>query len=266
MTRGGTAPVETRTGGIQSIGRAFLVLETIAEAGGVLGLSQLATACDLPLATIHRQVRTLVDLGYLHQDASRRYSLSPRLIRLGESSAQMLHTFARPHLARLVEEIGETANLARLDGDAVVYVAQAPGRHSMRMFTEVGRRVSPHCTGVGKVLLAHLEPDAAEAMVSRIDMPAETEYTITDPTVLLHQLKGVRERGYAVDDGEQEVGVRCLAVPVPDAPTPLALSISGPATRMDEDLRQRAIPEMTAAAQALASDLRDGAAQPGPDA
>ena len=145
---------KTRTGAVQSIGRAFALLELMADAGGTLGLSQLANQSGLPLPTIHRLLRTLVDLGYLRQEPSRQYVLGPRLIRLGDASSRMLSVWARPHLARLVDELGESANLAMLDGDEIVYVAQAPSRHSMRMFTEVGRRVQPHCTAVGKAIMA----------------------------------------------------------------------------------------------------------------
>ncbi|MPZ97569.1 MAG: helix-turn-helix domain-containing protein, partial [Propionibacteriales bacterium] len=110
-------------GGVQSVQRTFDVLEALAASGPV-GLSQLATESGLPLTTIHRLVRTLVDLGYVRQLPSRQYSLGPRLIYLGESSSRLLGTWARPHLATLVDTLGETANLAMLDGDQVVYVAQ----------------------------------------------------------------------------------------------------------------------------------------------
>src|SRR5205809_383271 len=119
-----------RSGTVQSIERAFRLLETMADHGGTMGLSQLAAESGLPLPTIHRLLRTLVDLGYLRQDASRQYVLAPRLIRLGESSEAMLSVWAKPHLDRLVAELGESANLAMLDGDEIVYVAQAQSRRS----------------------------------------------------------------------------------------------------------------------------------------
>ncbi len=128
-------------------------------------------------ATLHRLARTLVDLGYLRQEASRRYALGPRLFLLAESSSTMLNSVALPHLAHLVDEIGETANLAMLDGDQVAYVAQAPGRHSMRMFTEVGRRVLPHCTAVGKALLAVAPPTTTCGPCSRAPVCPGTRRT-----------------------------------------------------------------------------------------
>ena len=206
------------SGGVQSLERAFDLLERMADAGGEVGLSELSASSGLPLPTIHRLMRTLVVCGYVRQQPNRRYALGPRLIRLGESASRLLGTWARPYLQRLVEETGETANMALLDGDEIVYVAQVPSKHSMRMFTEVGRRVLPHSTGVGKALLAHTPADEVRALLARTGMPAATEKTITTPDGFLDALEQVRRAGYAVDDNEQEIGVRCLAVPVPGLP------------------------------------------------
>jgi IclR family transcriptional regulator, acetate operon repressor len=251
-----------RTGGVQSLERAFGILETMAEAGGTLGLSELATRVNLPLPTIHRFVRTLVDLGYLRQEPSRKYALGPRLIWLGESSASMLGTWARPYLSELVDDLGESANLATLDGDQIVYVGQVQSRQSMRMFTEVGRRVSPHSTAVGKALLAAVDPADVRALLIRTGMHAYTEHTITDPQKFADELDQVLEHGYAMDEGEHELGVRCVAVPVPRAPSRIALSVSGPATRMTDDMVARAIPLLTDAALRLSDDLATGRPQP----
>lgn len=244
------------SGSVQSLGRAFELLEHMAEAGGEASLSQLSEASGLAMGTIHRLVRTLVNLGYVRQQpSSRRYALGPRLIRLGETASRQIGTWARPHLAELVSITGETANLAVLDADAVVYVGQVPSAHSMRMFTEVGRRVHAHCTGVGKALLSQLPPEEARAIVVRAGMPAATPHTITDPDELLKELAKIRRRGYALDEAEQELGVRCLAVPVTGAPTRVALSISGPEGRMTAELIKQTVPIMQKIAGELAASL-----------
>ncbi|WP_272496307.1 IclR family transcriptional regulator [Nocardioides sp. B-3] len=240
---------------MQSIERAFGLLETMADAGGMMGLSQLATSSGLPLPTIHRPVRTPVDLGYLRQEPSRQYVPGPRLIRLGESSSNMLSIWAKPHLAALVDELGESANLAMLDGDQIVYVAQVPSRHSMRMFTEVGRRVLPHCTAVGKAIPAELPEGQVRELLQRTGMPRHTDNTLTNPDDFAQQLVLAAKTGYAMDEGEQEIGVRCVAVNVPDVPTRLALSVSGPAERMSQELVERAVPLLTRAGKALSADL-----------
>ncbi len=249
----GTKPA--RSGGVQSIERAFGLLETMADHGGVMGLSQLAAQSGLPLPTIHRLLRTLVDLGYLRQDLDRQYILGPRLIRLGESASSTLAVWARPHLEHLVDELGESANLAMLDGDQIVYVAQAQSHRSMRMFTEVGRRVLPHCTAVGKAIMAQMPERQVRDILGRTGMPRHTDNTITDPDEFYKSLVWSAEHGYATDEGEQELGVRCVAVVVPDVPTRLAISVSGPGTRMGEDVVERTVPLLQEAAAALARDL-----------
>jgi IclR family acetate operon transcriptional repressor len=248
------------TGGVQSLERAFDLLERMADAGGEVGLSELSGSSGLPLPTIHRLMRTLVSCGYVRQQSNRRYALGPRLIRLGESASRLLGTWARPYLARLVEETGETANMALLDGDEIVYVAQVPSKHSMRMFTEVGRRVLPHSTGVGKALLAHLPPAEVRALLARTGMPAATEKTITRPDEFLEAMEQVRRDGYAVDDNEQEIGVRCLAVPIPGSPTAAAISISGPAGRVTEAATEKIVPVLQEVARDLSAVLTSTAA------
>jgi IclR family acetate operon transcriptional repressor len=253
-TTNGAVP-KARSSSVQSIERAFGLLETMADHGGMMGLSQLAATSGLPLPTIHRLLRTLVELGYLRQEPNRQYALGPRLIRLGESSSRMMSVWALPHLARLVDEIGESANLAMLDGDRIVYVAQAPSRHSMRMFTEVGRRVLPHCTAVGKAIMADMAPEDVREILRRTGMPQHTPSTITDPDEFARALAETARQGYAIDEGEQEVGVRCVAVAVPSAPAGLAISLSGPATRMTEELVDRAVPLLRDAGKKLSQEL-----------
>jgi len=244
-----------RSGGVQSIGRAFSILEALAGNGGVMSLSALAADTKMPLPTIHRLARTLIDLGYLRQEPSRQYALGPRVLLLAESSSAMLSVIARPHLARLVDELGETANLASLDGDQILYISQVPSRHSMRMFTEVGRRVLPHCTAVGKAIMANMPPGEVRELLQRTGMPRHTEHTITDPETFAEQLRWSAEHGYATDDGEQELGVRCVAVAVPGVRVHLALSVSGPVGRMTPATVDRAVPLLTSAGKALAAEL-----------
>lgn len=237
--------------GVQSLERAFELLERLADTGGEASLSELANSSGLPTPTIHRLIRTLVSLGYVGQNNNRRYTLGARLIRLGENASLQFGALARPLLAELVEEVGETANLAVLERDEVVYVAQVPSRHSMRMFTEVGRRLLPHGTGVGKAMLAHLPADDVRELLGRTGMPAYTEHTFTDAELLLTHLKEVAEQGYALDESEQELGVRCIAVGIDGAPTPAAVSVSGPEGRLTKEAVSRIAPAVQRVAKAL---------------
>ena len=234
--------------GVQSVDRVFGLLEHLADGGGSLSLSELATRSHLPMPTIHRLIRSLVNQGYVRQETSKRYALGPRLIRLGESASRMLGSWAMPYLVELVDTYGETTNMAMLEGDACVYVAQVPSPRAMRMFTEVGRFVMPHCTGVGKAILSTLPDPDVRALLARTGMPPRTEHTITSPDAMVAALGTVRKQGYAVDDGEQELGVRCVAVPIRGLPFRAALSVSGPSSRVTVDQVPLIAPDVQAAA------------------
>ncbi|MEW9547951.1 IclR family transcriptional regulator [Nonomuraea sp. NPDC050783] len=219
---------------VQSVERALDVLEALAEHGGEAGLSEIAARTGLPYGTIHRLLQTLLTRGYVRQESDRRYALGGGLVRLGGVAGGMVGGWARPYLAKMVELSGETANLAVLEGDFVVYVAQVPSPRRLRMFAEVGRRVLPHSTAVGKVLLAGRPPGEAVAVLERTGMPRRTPNTITEVSAMLAELDAVRGRGYALDLGEEELGVHCMAVPVRDGGRVVAaMSVSGPAERID---------------------------------
>lgn len=245
----------TASGGVQSVERVFELLELITDADGQVALSDLATASELPLPTIHRLLRTLVSLGYVRQLANRRYALGPRLIRIGETASKQLGVLARPQLTMLVDTLGETSNLSVLDDDQVLYVYQVPSKHSMRMFTEVGRHLHTHLTGAGKALLSQLPDDEVRGIVTRAGMPTPTPTSIGTIPALLAELDVIRKRGYSIDEGEHEVGVRCYAVAVPNAPTPTAISVSGPLARVDDAFGERAVPRLRQAAEQISVEM-----------
>ena len=248
-------PEGRSTGGVQSVERVFGLLDIITAAGGEISLSELASRAQLPLPTIHRLLRTLIPLGHVRQLPNRSYALGPGLIRLGNAAGLALGTYAQPVLQGLVDQLGESANMAVLDGRMVVYVGQAQSSHSMRMFTEVGRRAHLHGTGVGKAILATLPEEQVVSIVSSMGMSTPTEKSLGTVEELLADLALVRERGYAVDDEEQEIGVRCFSVLVPDTPTPTAISVSGPTTRVDWEFGERAVPLLREAAAQLSGQL-----------
>ena len=250
-----TARASKSAGGVQSVERAFELLEIIARNGGDAALSELAASTQLPMPTIHRLLRTLVALGYARQLPNRRYCLGPRLIPLGEAANHQLGALSGPVLRQLAETLGESANVAVLDGTMATYVAQMQSAHSMRMITEIGRRAMLHQSGVGKAMLSVLDDDRVRQLASQAGLPASTAKTITTLDRLLADVRATRERGYAIDEEEQELGVRCIAVSVPGAPTPMALSVSGPVTRVDQDFIARAVPQLHAAAEQLGSQL-----------
>lgn len=244
--------------GVQSVVRAFRLLELLSESQGGLTLNDLGATVGLPIATCHRLLKTMASMGYVRQLPSRRYGLGLRLMRLGQYADYEIGSTANKYLAAIVERIGETANLAMLDADQIVYVAQAPSPHAMRMFTEVGHRTYTHSTGVGKAILSMMDEAAVRRILNRAGMPRATETTITDPDALFQDLAAIRTRGYAIDDGEHELGVRCYAVPVHGLPVPAAISISGPSVRVTEAVAASAVPLLQATASELAEELLAG--------
>jgi len=235
---------------VQSLDRAFLLLERLAD-GDSLTLSHLAEETGLPVATAHRLLAFLSGKGYVRREPGRRYALGLRLIRLGQTATRGLNSWAMPYLAQLVEEFGETANMAILEGDGCVYVAQVPSPQTVRMFTEVGKVVMPHCTGVGKAILSMLPDEQVSALLSRTGMPTRTENTITGIPEMLDAMHDIRRLGYALDDGEQELGVRCVSVPLPGLPMLAAISVSGPSSRVRREQVPGIAPELQSAAAAM---------------
>lgn len=239
-------------GTVQSLDRALDILEELADADRALGVGELAERTGLPQGTVHRLLQSLQVRGYVRRSPTRKYALGTGSLRLGDAAQRALVRSARPVLAGLVGLTGETANMAVLEGDDVVYVAQVSSPHTLRMFAEVGRHVPPHSTAVGKVLLAAMPVDRTVALIRRTGLPSRTPTTITEEHAFLTELALVRERGWAVDEQEQETGVRCVAVPVGDAGRTLAaLSVSGPADRFDGAASDGLVEAMTRAGQEL---------------
>jgi DNA-binding IclR family transcriptional regulator len=223
------------TGNLQSVRRAISALEEISDAGS-LGVSELGRRLHVHKATASRLVATLAERGLLERDpATERYRLGFGLIRLAGSAMAGLDIVrvAHPLLEELAERTRETVNLGVLAGDSVVYIDQVTGTRSIVAVSWVGRRTPLHCTSNGKVLLAHMDPDArAEALAA--PLVAMTPRTITDPEALGSQLNQIVRRGYAQTVEELEEGLNAVAAPVrqADGEVTAALSVSGPAFRM----------------------------------
>jgi len=243
-------------GSVQSVDRALDLLEALAGYARPVGVGEVAALTGLPQGTAHRLLRSLQTRGYVRHDVTRKYALGAAAFRLGDAAQRALAHSARPYLAQLVGYAGETANLSVIEGDDVVYVAQVPSPHTLRMFAEVGRHVPLHSTASGKVLLAALPPDQVSSMLRRTGLPRQTEHTLTDPDAFDVELGRTRARGWAADEEEQELGVRCVAVPVGRGEDVVAaLSLSGPAERFTGAATEGLVEEMARVAQAFAGEV-----------
>lgn len=244
-------------GTVQSVSRAFEILEVIAEAGTAVGVTDIAERSGLPMPTVHRLLQTLATGGYVFQTPKRRYALGARLIGLSRYAGGALGVELRPLLATVVATVGESASVAVLDQDFARYISHVPSERSMRMFTEVGNKVSLHASGVGKAILSKMTAEEIRHAISHRELRRFTPSTITDPEVLAQAIRGVQDSGYAIDDGEHETGVTCVAVPIP-GPLFLAASISGPTGRMTpEFVTGQAVPALRHLATEVARALAD---------
>ena len=257
------APRSRERRSVQSVDRALDLLEALSGADGEVPISSLAAGTGLHVSTAHRLLGTLLRRGYVRQNPdTSRYYAGPKIAMLAGARSRFgeLRLRARSVLHTLAESSRETANLCVLDDTAAVYLETVPGPQIVRLFTTVGNRVPLHATGAGKALLAWLSVPRREAILERIELRAHTAHTIADAKGLRKALEEIRERGYAVDDEEFDEGVRCVAVPVGPLGAPIAaISVSGPASRLDRPRLGELAPLLRRCAGELADSLRQQA-------
>lgn len=244
--------MEQEKGGVQSVARIFAIIELLAAHPGGMSLQQLAAESGLAKSTAHRLLASLIQLGYAVQDSfTTHYRLTLKMFELSSGIVNDLDVMgvARPHLDRLANRSGEAVHLVIRDGADIVYIYKAEAG-GMRMSSRVGMRSPMYCTGVGKAMLATLPYREVEQVWAQSRPKKLTEHTITTLPRLLEQLAQVRADGYAVDDEENELGIRCiaLALPGPSGKAEAAFSISGLVPHMG--------PERLEQLAALALDTR----------
>lgn len=202
---------------IRAVERAAAILKAFSPITPSLGVSELARRLALHKSTVHRLLTTLEHEGFIVQDAGGRYRLGLQLFELGSLvvNSMELQKIARGPLEEVHRACGETVHLAILDEGEVVYIDKIESTHQLRMHSLIGRRSPAHCTGLGKVLLAWLPAPALDQIIRR-GLRTYTSRTISSPDTLRNHLALVRQRGYAIDDGEHEELIRCAAAPVFD--------------------------------------------------
>jgi DNA-binding IclR family transcriptional regulator len=245
---------------MKSLHKVLDVIETVAREGAI-GIRELSARTGFPPATIHRMTSTLVERGYLKQDAvSKRLSLSLQFLELGTRVQQhfSLTAVARPHLEKLLTETHESVNLAVQNGDHMAYLDHIRSDRSMlQLFTKPGARVPLYCTGVGKMLLSRWPLSQVEAYLDRTPLTPHTPHTLVERRKLLHELARIRAQGYSVDNQEMEKGVRCVAAPVTDhrGETAGVVSISGAAMRISPQRIKLFAKSVMHCSQAISRDL-----------
>ncbi|MDD2574404.1 MAG: IclR family transcriptional regulator [Bacillota bacterium] len=204
---------------VQTLDRALDILETLAEEGRRMGVTELGQRVGLHKSTVYRLLSTLLEWGYVEKDSKEStYKLGLKIIDLGSIFLNNieLKTEALPYLNELKEKSQQPVHLARLEDGQIVYMEKVDVISSIRMYSDIGRRVPAHSTALGKAMMAHMNVAEVEEIISTRKLRAVTPKTITDKQKFMEELRKVKAKGYALDDQENEMGIRCLAAPIMD--------------------------------------------------
>lgn len=246
--------------GVQSLARAFGILEEVARSRDGISLAELSRKVGLHNSTTFHLVKTMVSLGYIRQiKDDKRYRVGRPLFALAANALDEIEmvSLATPVLEDLSRDTGESGHFAVPMGDSVVVIARTAGAGAFQLTERVGVVRPAHCTALGKVILAALKPDQLESFLKRSELIAVTPNSITDAGALKKNLDEVRQSGIAFDDGEFNPEVRCIAVPVRDFAGQIvgAVGISGPIWRLNIQSLQSRAQAVQAAAQRLSSEF-----------
>lgn len=241
MRRGSIMEGEKETKNpVQSAERIFQVMEMLAE-NGEMGLMEISAALNLHKSTVHRLLMSLVYMGYAKQDeVSQKYMLSYKIVNMAGKIIERMDILqvAKPYLERLSDLSGETVHLVQREGNQILYIYKIEAKvGTIRMVSHVGMIHPMYCSGVGKAIMATLPEREVKQIWNESVIEKKTEKTITDYEEMLKVLDKVKENGYALDDEENEKGVRCIAACLYGYQNEVkyAFSISGPTSRMTRE-------------------------------
>lgn len=244
---------------VKSADRALVVLELLAGREP-MRLMDIADELGMPRSSTSNLLRTMALRRFVETtEDGRRYRIGSRMRELARASEREgdLVSLAQPLMDRLVEQTGETVQLAQLEAMEVVYLAISESPHPMKLVSEVGKRLFAHGTGVGKTLLAQLDEADAEARLRSVELARFTPATMVDVDDLLDEMREIRARGWGTDDEEYVLGCRCVAMPVhgPRGDAIAAMSVSIPTPRYDEEVGERALAALGEAVGELSRQL-----------
>lgn len=225
------------TAPVQSLHRGLSVLEAVAQEHGHMSLSELVERVGLDRSCVFRLANTLVQRGFLVQSQrSKEYSLGSAVLELMGHMRQSkpLLGISRVYLADLAERTGETAHLSVLKNNVAVSLDHQLTEQLVGVAASMGRAEPLHCSAVGKALIADMDRDDLKDLFEGENLPVRTEHTIRTVSDLFEECRSVVAKGYAVDDQEYAIGVRCVASPVRDFRDDIvaAIGISAPANRL----------------------------------
>ncbi len=227
---------------IKVLNKSLSILETLLQHNSPMSMTEISEKLGLYPSTIHRILDTLKHWGYVEQESNnQKYQLGLKLLELGMAKLHQMDLAreASPYLKELVNKCNETVHLGVLEEEEVLYLAKEESSQTIRMCSYVGKRAPVHCTALGKVILAYLPEGEKKKILGKRELPRLTEKTITDKEELEKELNRIKKQSFALDRGENEKDVRCIAAPIRNFQGKIiaAVSISGPAFRIDVNTR-----------------------------
>lgn len=231
---------------VRTTEKTLQIIEALKQQGGGR-VTDLAKEVDMGVSAVHNHLSTLQEYGYVVKGDDE-YRLGLKFLELGgfTRNQEVVYKVAEPEIERLAEETGELVNLMTQDQGMGVYLKRSKGKDAVDIDTYAGKRVHLHTTALGKAILAHTPDERIEEIVDYHGLPRITERTITDREELRDVLERVRNRGYALDEGERLQGLRCVAAPITDDEDQAigAISISAPANRLKNHQFEEEFPEL----------------------
>lgn len=224
---------------IESLSRGLSLLSSLAESSTPLSLTEIANRIKLSKSTVQRLIYTLHTLGYLErEDETKKYRPGPNTLSLALSTVKNLELrkAAYPILQRTSRDIGETVNLAILDGEEIVYVERIKTEQILNINLQIGSRLPAYCTSMGKALLAFLPEERLNELMNKMKLVPYTPNTITSKEALRRELKKVRTQGFATNNEELSLGLRSVAAPIRDyrGEVIAAVNIAVPSIRISQ--------------------------------
>ncbi|MGD6943194.1 IclR family transcriptional regulator [Cytobacillus gottheilii] len=234
---------------VQSLERALTLLNVLSEYPNGIQITRLAEQVGLSKSTVHRLLSTLIDMNYVSKDTETdKYKIGFQIIYISRNVLNNIELIpiSKPFLKKLSSDVNETIHLCMEDKGEVVYIDKIESNQTIRMYSRIGSRAPMYCTGVGKVLLSGKDQEQFEEIAAKTDFITRTENTIRSRDELKREVETIRAQGYALDNIENEEGIRCIAAPIYDYTGKIiaSFSISGPSSRItmeriDDELQNK---------------------------
>jgi IclR family transcriptional regulator, KDG regulon repressor len=225
---------------VQSLERALTILNKLSDYPDGIQIARLSEQVGLSKSTVHRLLATLSNMNYVVKDSeSDKYKLGLQVLFLSRNilNNNDIVSTTKPYLEKLSREVNETVHLCIEDRGEIVYIDKIESNQTIRMYSRVGNRAPMYCTAVGKVLYSGMETGHFEELLSKVNFIPKTESTITTPEGLREEITKIKKQKYALDNIENEEGIRCIAAPIYNHTGKIiaSFSISGPSNRVTMD-------------------------------